>query len=390
MRSGAIDLFTLGLFLCICMSISSCKSSSQSGTENMEQVLSISAKPYGQMDQGQVTEYTMVNEKGMIVKIINYGAIITTIMVPDREGAIDDVVLGFDNLEDYLAPHPFFGAVVGRYGNRIGGAQFELDGITYTLAKNNGENHLHGGIKGFDKYLWQSDTIKKADRVGVHLIRTSPDMEEGYPGTLEVRLTYWLDNNNNLGIDYEANSDKPTICNLTNHSYFNLGGKNAADVLSHEVMIKSENITPVDAGLIPTGDLLPVEGTPFDFRQPVAIGERVDDNHEQIRLGGGYDHNFVIRRETPSDLELIASVFDRNSGRFMEVLSKEPGVQFYSGNFLDGSLTGKNGKQYVKRSGLCLETQYFPDSPNKPAFPSVRLDPGEIYETSTVYRFSVK
>ncbi|MDH3244495.1 MAG: galactose mutarotase [Saprospiraceae bacterium] len=356
----------------------------------MEQVLSISAKPYGQMDQGQVTEYTMVNEKGMIVKIINYGAIITNIMVPDREGAIDDVVLGFDNLEDYLAPHPFFGAVVGRYGNRIGGAQFELDGITYTLAKNNGENHLHGGVKGFDKYLWQSDTIKEADRVGVHMIRTSPDMEEGYPGTLEVSLTYWLDNNNNLGIDYEANSDKPTICNLTNHSYFNLGGANAADVLSHEVMIKSETITAVDAGLIPTGDLLPVEGTPFDFRQPVAIGARIDDNHQQIGLGGGYDHNFVIRRETPSDLELIASVFDRNSGRYMEVLSKEPGVQFYSGNFLDGSLTGKNGKQYVKRSGLCLETQHFPDSPNKPSFPSVRLDPGEIYETSTVYRFSLK
>ncbi|MDH3648445.1 MAG: galactose mutarotase [Saprospiraceae bacterium] len=350
----------------------------------------ISSEEFGQTEDGHATLYTLANDQGMVVKITNYGAIITSIIVPDREGTLADVVLGFDELDDYLHLNPYFGAVIGRYGNRIGSAQFEINDTVYNLAANNGENHLHGGLRGFDKYLWQADTVLEKGRAGLHLRRISPHLEEGYPGSLEVEVIYWLDNDNGLTIDYKAASDRKTVCNLTNHSYFNLRGAGNGNILAHEIMIKSEAITPVDAGLIPTGDLMAVAESPFDFREPRAIGDRIDDGHPQITAGGGYDHNFVIRRASPSSAELVATAYDPESGRFMEVLTSEPGLQFYTGNFLDGTIKGKGGNTYPKRSGFCMETQHYPDSPNKPNFPSVLLSPGQSYETTTTYRFKVR
>jgi aldose 1-epimerase len=363
-------------------------SNSDNQKETADMGFSIEVTAFGQTPDGPANLYTLKNKNGMTVKITNYGGIVTSISVPDKQGQFDDVVLGFDSLQLYLDGHPYFGAIVGRYGNRIGKGRFSLDGTTYALAVNNGENHLHGGIKGFDKHLWKAEPLEEDTRVGLKITRVSKDMEEGYPGNLSIEVSYWLDNQNALTIDYLASTDKKTICNLTNHSYFNLAGAGNGDILNHEMHILADQITPVDEGLIPTGEFMPVEGTPFDFTNPTSIGAGVNNEHPQIKFGGGYDHNYVLRES--GGLRLAATVYERNSGRFMEVRTTEPGVQFYCGNFLDGTLVGKGGKTYNRRYGLCLETQHYPDAPNQDAFPSVVLEPGQKYKTTTSYSFSVK
>jgi aldose 1-epimerase len=317
------------------------------------------------------------------VHAITYGGIITEVRVPDRDGRLGDVVLGFDRLDGYLREHPYFGAIVGRYANRIGNARFTLAGRTYTLAANNGRNHLHGGIRGFDKAIWHAEA---AGRNGVIFSLVSADGEEGYPGRLAVRVTYTLTEKNELIVDYHATTDKATPVNLTQHSYFNLAGR--GDILEHELMIDADRYTPVDSTLIPTGELASVDGTPLDFRKPTRIGARIDGTHPQLQPGRGYDHNWVLNR-TGGQLQLAARVTEPSSGRVLEVSTTEPGVQFYSGNFLDGTLKGKSGQVYGRRAGLCLETQHFPDSPNRPEFPSTILEPGREYRTQTVFRFDV-
>ena len=344
------------------------------------------SQPFGKTRAGEAVElFTLTNSKGMQADIMTYGGIVVSLKVPDRSGKAADVVLGFDAVDGYESnPAPYFGALIGRYGNRIGGGRFTLDGREYKLAQNNGPNHLHGGLRGFDKAVWKA---RIPDAQSLELTYSSKDGEEGYPGNLTATVTYTLTENNELKIDYRATTDKDTVLNLTNHSYFNLAGQGEGDVLGHQIMINADRFTPVDAGLIPTGELRSVEGTPFDFRQARAIGERIDAPDEQIKFGTGYDHNFALNR-TGSGLELAARVTEPKSGRVMEALTTEPGVQFYTGNFLDGSIRGKGGKVYGRRYGLCLETQHFPDSPNKPSFPSVVLKPGAQYQTTTVYRFS--
>lgn len=333
--------------------------------------------------------FTLKNPAGMEVRVTNYGGIVTSLKVPDREGKFDDVVLGYDSLAGYLKSTPYFGAIVGRYANRIGKAQFALDGKTYQLAANDGPNTLHGGIKGFDKAVWQADTFERPGESGLVLTLVSPDGEEGFPGAVALKVTYTLTDKNELAFDYHATTGKPTIINLTHHGYFNLGGAGAGDILGHELTINADRFTPVDATLIPTGVLASVAGTPFDFRSKTAIGARIDANDPQIKLGGGYDHNYVLNRQG-SELVLAARVEEPQTGRLMEVSTTEPGMQLYTGNFLDGSITGKSGHAYRRRNGLCLETQHFPDSPNKPAFPSTTLRPGEEFNSRTVYRFGVQ
>jgi len=341
---------------------------------------------FGTMPDGRAVEsFTLTNANGIEVTAIPYGAIITSLKTPDRSGQRGDIVLGFDSLDGYLKEHPYFGAIVGRYGNRIAGGRFTLDGQTYTLAKNNGPNHLHGGIKGFDKVLWEAAPIGSN---GVVFSRTSADGEEGYPGNLKVRVTYTLTDKNELIVDYLATTDKATPVNLTQHSYFNLSAGKSEDILGHELTINADRYTPVDATLIPTGELASVQGTPFDFRKPVAIGKRIDADHPQLANGKGYDHNWVLNR-TGSGLQIAARVADPASGRTLEVRTTEPGMQFYAGNFLDGTLKGKGGQVYKRRSGFCLETQHFPDSPNQPKFPSTTLKPGQEYRSQTVFTFGV-
>ena len=351
---------------------------------------SLARAPFGTLPDGTPVElFTLTNVKGVEVRAMTYGGIIVSLKVPDRQGRLDDVVLGYDNVDGYVRNNsPYFGAIIGRYGNRIGKARFVLDGQTYTLAANNGPNHLHGGLKGFDKVAWQGEPVKVDDGVAVAFTRTSPDGEEGYPGALTVRVTYTLTNANELKVDYHATTDRPTVVNLTQHSYFNLAGQGARDILEHQMQIDADRYTPVDATLIPTGELAPVEGTPFDFRQPVAIGARIADAHPQIKSGLGYDHNFVLTRSS-AGLSHAARVVEPSTGRTLDVATTEPGIQFYSGNFLDGSITGKAGRGYQKRYGFCLETQHYPDSPNKPAFPTTTLRPGEEYRSQTVFTFGV-
>ena len=334
---------------------------------------------------GQPVElFTLRNANGIDIKATNYGGIITSIVTPDRSGRPGDIVLGFDTLDAYLKDPPYFGAVVGRYGNRIAKGRFTLDGKTYTLAVNNGPNHLHGGLKGFDKVVWSAAPL--AGKIGVVFSRRSPDGEEGYPGNLDVRITYELTERNELVIDYHATTDKATPVNVTQHSYFNLAG--AGDILGHQLMIEAERYTPVDSTLIPTGELAPVQGTPFDFRTPTAIGARIGQSDEQLKNGGGYDHNWVLSRKGPGR-QVAARVTDPKSGRTLEVSTTEPGLQFYTGNFLDGTLTGKGGWVYQRRNAFCLETQHFPDSPNQPKFPSTILRPGASYDSQTMFRFGV-
>ena len=348
----------------------------------------IRVSDFGTMPDGKlVSLYTIQSPTGMEVKITNYGATIVSLSAPDRDGKYEDVVLGFDTLEEYIAGSPYFGAIVGRYGNRIANGSFTLNDGTYSLAKNNGENHLHGGIAGFDKVFWEASPFSMGGEHGLVMTYTSPDGDEGYPGTLKAKVTYMVTADNRLIVSYQAVTDKATPVNLTQHSYFNLAGPESDSILDHELTIAADHFTPIDAGFIPTGELLSVENTPFDFRTPMAIGSRINADDEQLQNGLGYDHNFVLS-DMEDGLRLAAKVYDRASGRTLEVTTNEPGVQFYTGNFLDGTLTGKGGDVYPYRSGFCLETQHFPDSPNQPTFPSTILEPGGLYATQTIFKFS--
>ncbi|NJN26159.1 MAG: galactose mutarotase [Cyclobacteriaceae bacterium] len=350
----------------------------------------ITTTNFGVLPEGDsVTKYTFANSNGLEVSIINYGGIVTNINFPDTSGKVEDLVLGFDHLEGYLKESPYFGAIVGRYGNRIAQGKFTLNGQAYNLATNNNKNHLHGGLKGFDKVLWDATPFESADGAGLKLHYLSKDMEEGYPGNLDVNVTYTIKNDNTIEIDYKATTDKPTIVNLTQHSYFNLTGDVKRDILNHEVMILADSLIPVDAGLIPTGEMMSVTETPFDFRQVTPVGDRIDEQDEQLSLGGGYDHCWVLDKTTPNALEWVVKAMDPESGRVFELATTEPGVQFYSGNFLDGSITGKYKTAYQHRYGLCFEPEHFPDSPNQANFPSVVLNPDEEYHTTTVWRFSI-
>lgn len=347
--------------------------------------------PFGVTPDGQqVTLYTFANSAGMEARVIDYGGIIVSLRVPDRDGELEDVVLGFDSLEGYVGEHPYLGAIIGRVGNRIANGRFTLDGQEYQLPVNNGPNSLHGGNRGFDKVVWSAEPFENNRGRGLILRYTSADGEEGYPGTLEARVTYTLTDDNELIFDYHATTDAATPVNLTQHSYFNLAGNGEGTILDHEVMLNASRFTPVNRNLIPTGELQPVAGTPFDFTEPTPIGSRIEADNEQLEFAGGYDHNFVIDRSAGDSLTLAARVHESTSGRVLEVLTTEPGVQFYTGNFLDGTLTGKDGAVYERRTGFCLETQHFPDSPNQPEFPSTILRPGEEYRSSTVFRFSAE
>lgn len=354
-------------------------------------ILSISQTPFGVTSDGDsVTQFILSNQSGMEVRILNYGGVVTHLFVPDKDGVLEDVVLGFENLTDYIEKSPYFGAIVGRYGNRIAKGKFTLNGQEYTLAVNNGPNHLHGGIKGFDKVVWNAETNKTDSTVSLKLFYLSADLEEGYPGNLSCYVTYTLNNSNEVKIDYEATTDKSTVVNLTQHTYFNLTGNTKTDILGHRVKIASKHILPVDNGLIPTGELLAVEGTPFDFNSEEIVGKRIDNDHPQLILGGGYDHCWILDANDGSDgLQWVISAQDTVSGRLLEVATTEPAVQFYTGNFLNGSFSGKYGTVYKKRFGLCFEPEHYPDSPNHPDFPSVILNPGETYSTTTIWRFSV-
>lgn len=348
----------------------------------------ISSQPFGETKDGTpVILFTLRNSQGAEARISNYGGIVVSLKVPDRNGRLGDVVLGYDNLESYIKDSPYFGALIGRYGNRIANGKFTLDGVTYTLATNNGPNALHGGLKGFDKVAWQPLILATTGGPALELRYVSKEGEEGYPGTLIVKAVYTLTDDNALKLEYTATTDKDTVVNLTQHSYFNLAGQ--GDILGHEVMIPASHFTPVDGTLIPTGELRPVDGTPFDFRQPTAIGARINQEDDQLKFGKGYDHNWVIDK-SPGDLGLMARVYEPTSGRVLEVLSTEPGLQFYSGNFLDGTITGKGGWVYQFRNGFCMEPQHFPNSPNQPNFPSVILKPGRVYTNTIIYRFSVR
>jgi len=349
----------------------------------------IKKEAFGNTSDGPVDVYTIANSHGMEVRVTNYGGIIVLLRVPDKKGMPGDVVLGYDNLDGYLKNSPYFGAIVGRYGNRIANGKFTLDGVDYHLAKNNGPNSLHGGLKGFDKVIWHAEPFTNKEGSGLVLTYTSKEGEEGYPGNLKIKITYTVTDQNELQIDYEATTDKATPVNLTSHSYFNLAGEGNGDILKHELMLNADRFTPVDQTLIPTGELRPVKGTPLDFTKSTPIGARINDNYEQLLIGHGYDHNFVLNRKDEG-LELAARVHEPNSGRVLEVYTTEPGVQLYTGNFLDGTITGKHGHVYNKHAALCLETQHFPDSPNHPNFPSTILRPGQTYHSRTVYKFSIE
>jgi len=358
------------------------------GITTIEAKPKIERQPFGKTENlTPVDLYTLTNDKGVEARITTYGGIIVSLKVPDRNGRLGDVVLGYDNLEGYLTDSPYFGALIGRYGNRIAKGSFQLGGTPYQLAQNNGDNHLHGGVVGFDKVIWKAKALWGEDEVGLQLTYLSHDGEEGYPGNLSVTVVYTLTNNNALKIDYSATTDKKTIANLTNHSYFNLAG--TGDILGHELMLKADRFTPVDKGLIPTGELSSVEGTPMDFTKPTAIGARINQNDEQLIYGLGYDHNWVLNN-SGGKLALAAKIFEPISGRVMKVYTTQPGIQFYSGNFLDGSITGKNDEIYYKHFGFCLETQHFPDSPNHSNFPSTSLNPGQRYKQTTIYKFSAQ
>jgi aldose 1-epimerase len=350
----------------------------------------ITKRSWGSVGGQPVDLYTLTNSHRMRVRISNYGGIIQSIRVPDRRGRMGNVALGFDSVQDYVTDSPYFGCITGRYANRIDDGRFTLDGVTYQLATNNGPNHLHGGNVGFDKRIWQATEVRSGNRVGLRLTYTSPALEESYPGALTTAVTYTLTNSNAIRVDYHATTDAPTIVNLTNHSYFNLAGEGSGTIAGHRLQLNASRYTPVDATLIPTGELARVAGTPFDFRRPTAIGARIRTSHPQIVIGQGYDHNFVLDREDDDALVRAARVLEPRSGRVLEIATTEPGIQFYSGNFLDGTLVGTSGQVYRQTDGFALETQHFPDSPNQPEFPSTVLRPGEEYETATVYRFSTR
>lgn len=352
------------------------------------------AKPFGKTADGTPVEvFTLTNRHGVKLRAMTYGAIVLGLETPDREGKLADIVLGYNTLDEYIKDTPYFGAVVGRYGNRIAHGKFTLDGKDYTLATNNDPGgikcSLHGGNKGFDKVVWRGQGVIKDGVPGVEFSYKSRDGEEGYPGNLAVSVTYLLTDDNEWRIHYSATTDQATPINVTQHSYFNLKGEGNGDILGHELTIKGSKFTPVNTGLIPTGDLRPVKGTPFDFTTARRIGERVDAQDEQLGFAGGYDHNWVLDNRDGS-LALAATVHEPTTGRVLEVFTTEPGLQFYCGNFLDGKLTGKSGKPYEFRNGFCLETQHYPDSPNQPSFPDTILRPGETFKSTTVYKFGAK
>lgn len=352
---------------------------------------SIAKQPYGETAEGvAVDEYTLTNANGVEVKIITYGGIVTSVRVPDRDGNMENINLGFDNLADYETKNPYFGCITGRYANRIANASFSINGEEYTLAANNGPNSLHGGNVGFNKRVWEATEVEGDGEVGVSLHYLSPDGEEGYPGNLDVTVVYTLTDDNELRMDYTATTDAPTVVNLTNHNYWNLAGEGEGTIYDHILWVNADRYTPVDATLIPTGELAPVEGTPFDFRVPKTLGPGQRSSFEQIVLGRGYDHNFVLNREEgDTSMMLAARMYEPTSGRILEVWTVEPGLQFYAGNFLDGTLIGTSGRLYRQSDAFALETQHFPDSPNQPDFPSTVLNPGDTYETTTIYKFSV-
>jgi aldose 1-epimerase len=342
---------------------------------------------FGKAEDGQPTDlYILTNKNGVEAAITNYGGTVVYLKVPDRNGKLDDVVLGYDNLEGYAGGKAYIGATVGRYANRIAHAAFTLDGTTYTLAKNDGDNHLHGG---FSKRVWTAKAVSSSAGQALELTYLSKDGEEGFPGNLSVKVVYTLTDQNELKIDYSATTDKDTVLNLTNHAYFNLAGQGNGDILQQQVMIKADRFTPIDATSIPTGELRSVKGTPFDFANLTAIGARINQDDQQLKLGNGYDHNWVLNNKTPGSLFLAAKAYDPHSGRVVEVFTSEPGIQLYTGNFLDG-IHGRDGKVYNRRYAFCLETQHFPDSPNKPDFPSTELKPGQHFQSTTVYKFSTK
>ena len=349
----------------------------------------ITKESFGKMPDGRnVDIYTLVNKSGAEVRITNYGGIIQSLKVPDKDGKLGDVILGYNSVEEYIGNNsPYFGALIGRYGNRIGKGKFTLNGKEYTLATNNGENHLHGGNVGFDKVLWDAREISEKGQPGLELTYTSKDKEEGYPGTLKVTVKYLWTDDDELQIEYKATTDEPTVVNLTSHGYFNLAGKGT--ILDQELMINAKEMTPVDSGLIPTGEIVPVKGTPFDFTTLKKVGKEIDADDQQIKYGPGYDHNFILDKPF-GEMGLAAEVYDPSSGRDMKVYTTEPSLQFYSGNFLDGTIVGKGGWIYEKHSALCLESQHNPDSPNQPDWPTTTLLPGETYHTKTIYKFSTK
>ncbi len=347
---------------------------------------SITESDFGKTKNGEAAKlFTLKNSNGITVKITNYGAIVCSVIVPDRSGKFADIVQGFDSIQEYETLSDYFGAVVGRYGNRIARGKFSIDGKSYTLDKNNGENSLHGGLVGFDKKIWSAEAFADKKAAVLKLTLLSPDGDQGFPGNLKVAVTYTLNNDNELIVNYRAVTDKPTVCNLTQHSYFNLYGAGNGNILNHELTIDADHFTPVDKGLIPTGELKSVEGTPFDFRKPMPVGSSINADDGQLKYGGGYDHNWVLNKK-PGEMKLAATLYEPISGRLMEVFTTEPGIQFYSGNFLAGQ-KGKGGKAYKYRYGLCLETQHFPDSPNHEKFPSTILRPGQSYDTTTIFKF---
>lgn len=354
-----------------------------------ESKMTISHAPFGQAPDGTPVQlYTLRNSRGSEAQICTYGGIVTSLKVADKHGKFGDVVLGYDTLDGYIEKSPHFGCLVGRYGNRIAKGKFTLNGKEYTLAVNNPPNSLHGGVMGFDKVVWKAKVLVSSTGPALELNYTSKDGEEGFPGNLKVAATYTLTEDNALRLDFIATTDADTVCNLTHHSYFNFAGK--GEVLGHVVTIHADRFTPVDANMIPTGELRPVKGTPLDFTKPTSIGARINSDDEQIKLGGGYDHNWVVNQATPGQLTHAATVTEPTSGRVMEVWTTEPGIQFYTGNFLDGSITGKGGWTYQARNGFCFEPQHFPDSPNQPSFPTTVLKPGQTYQNTIIYKFSVR
>jgi aldose 1-epimerase len=362
------------------------------GLEARGEQRNLQINEFGKTKEGDtIHRYVLRNETGLEAVVVSYGAALVSLKVPDRNGKSADVVLGYDDLQGYEQDKSFFGASIGRYGNRIAKGEFTLDGTLFHVSKNDGPNSLHGGVRGFNKRVWTAVDRSRADAEVLELTYTSQDGEEGYPGTLRAQVTYTLPaKSNELRIDYTATADKDTVVNLTNHSYFNLSGATDRDILGHQLVLKASKFTPVDATLIPTGELQSVDGTPFDFRKPTAIGARIDRDDEQLKFGKGYDHNWVLDRKEKDALEVAAEVFEPSSGRVLEVLTTEPGIQFYSGNFLDGTVRGKGGQLYGHRTGLCLETQHFPDSPNHPNFPSTELEPGAVYRSTTIFRFQTR
>jgi aldose 1-epimerase len=346
----------------------------------------VTTQSFGSFDGKDVSLYTLTNKKGDVLKLSNYGAVIVEIIVPDRNGKKENVTLGYDNLDGYVNGDPYFGKVVGQYANRIAKGKFTLDGVDYTLAINNPPNALHGGPTGWHSRVWDAQVLKNTDFPAIRFTYNKPDMEEGYPGNVVAEVVYTWTDNDEIILDYKVSTDRKTVVNITNHAYFNLHGAGTGDILDHEAVIRASSFTPVDSTLIPTGEIRPVEGTPFDFRTPHLIGGRIGEDYDQLKLGGGYDHNFVLDNAE----EVDAMVYDPSTGRVLEVLTDQPGVQLYTGNFLNGTQTGHGGKVYNYRSGFCLETQHFPDSPNQEAFPSVILMPEEPFLSSTTFRFSVR